>query len=190
MVPFHHGFGPLQARRARSMGITLSFRPCLRVCWAFRRKKARSMPGPYLSWTGSGLSSQYEPLGSYGIGLKQAAQSVLLFSNRLMPYFKGVCAVTDETSTSFRLLQILLEARFGLSGIKYGRIASSMLFDGAADGLLLIGDEALKAKREGVPGFPFITDLGEEWYKWQGQVPFVLPTLGCASRIRSVKKLN
>src|SRR5207237_6386925 len=49
---------------------------------------------------------------------------------------------------------------------------SSMLYDGNADGLLLIGDEALQAKKDGIPGLPFIADLGEEWYQWQ-KLPFV-----------------
>jgi chorismate dehydratase len=67
---------------------------------------------------------------------------------------------------------MLLEIRYGLSGIRYGRIASSVLFDGKADALLLIGDEALQARAEGIKGMPFMTDLGEEWFQWQG-VPFV-----------------
>jgi chorismate dehydratase len=118
------------------------------------------------------VSAHYEPIANYGIGMRRAAMSVLLFSNREMPHLRGMCAVTDETSTSFRLLQQLLEVRYGLRGVHYGRIASSVMFDGGADALLLIGDEALRAKEEGIPGLPFVTDLGEEWFAWQN-VPFV-----------------
>ena len=80
--------------------------------------------------------------------------------------------VTDETSTSVHLLRVLLEKRYTRGSATYGRIASSRLYDGSADGLLLIGDEALQAGKEGIKGLPIVTDLGEEWFNWQG-VPFV-----------------
>jgi predicted solute-binding protein len=67
---------------------------------------------------------------------------------------------------------MLLEERYKRPQIHFGRIASSLMFDGDADALLLIGDEALKAKAKGIPGFPHITDLGDEWLSWQ-QTPFV-----------------
>jgi len=47
-----------------------------------------------------------------------------------------------------------------------------VLYDGASDALLLIGDEALQAHREGIKGLPVVTDLGEEWWQWQ-KLPFV-----------------
>ena len=81
-------------------------------------------------------------------------------------------AVTDETATSVRLLQLLVDVRYGLTGLRYGRVASSLMFDGDADALLLIGDEALRAKKEGIRGLPHVADLGEEWFRWHG-VPFV-----------------
>jgi chorismate dehydratase len=37
---------------------------------------------------------------------------------------------------------------------------------------LLIGDAALRAASEGLEEFPFVYDLGEEWFGWQA-VPFV-----------------
>ena len=83
-----------------------------------------------------------------------------------------MCAVTDETATSVRLLEMLLAERYKRPQIHFGRIASSLMFDGEADALLLIGDEALQAKARGIPGFPHITDLGDEWLAWQ-QTPFV-----------------
>jgi chorismate dehydratase len=97
---------------------------------------------------------------------------VLVFSRATLSELEGATvAVTDETSTSFRLLQLLLETRYALKRIHYGRIASAALFDGASDALLLIGDEAMKARQSGIKGLPVVTDLGEEWFAWQGR-PF------------------
>ena len=81
-----------------------------------------------------------------------------------------MCAVTDDTSTSVRLLQVLLEKRHGRTAVNYGRIAPDM-YDGSADSLLLIGDEALRARRDGIKGLPVVTDLATEWLTWQG-TPF------------------
>lgn len=120
------------------------------------------------------VESQYEPIANFGVGVRQRrAQSVLLFSKVAMPFLSNaMVAVTDDTSTSVLLLQLLLEQRYGLSGLRYGRIASLTLFDGDADALLLIGDEAIRARRDGVRGFPAVADLGEEWFQWQ-RSPFV-----------------
>ena len=63
-----------------------------------------------------------------------------------------------------------------------------MLFDGSADALLLIGDEALQAKKEGVQGFPIVTDLGEEWFEWQG-TPFVFARWVVRKSLKHVKAI-
>jgi predicted solute-binding protein len=169
MVPFHHGFGP----EPMESGIRrFEFHPVSPRELGQRADNGTIDAGAVSLVDFIRCSSQYEPINSFGIGIKRTAQSVLLFSNRMMPFIQGTCAVTDETSTSFRLLQLLLEVRFGVKGVRYARLAPSMLLDGSVDAVLLIGDEALKAKKEGVPGLPFVTDLGEEWYVWQ-KTPFV-----------------
>jgi predicted solute-binding protein len=168
MVPFHHGFGP---QPMELDGNLFEFHTMSPRELGLQAEKGTLDAGALSLVDWLRCSSQYEPVGRYGIGLKRPAQSVLFFSNKPMPFFHGTCAVTDETSTSFKLLQVLFEVRYGLRDIRYGRI-SPALFDGEADGLLLIGDEALRAKKEGVSGLPHVTDLGEEWYIWQN-VPFV-----------------
>jgi len=40
------------------------------------------------------------------------------------------------------------------------------------DAVLLIGDEALRANKNGLPGFDLVYDLAREWYEWQ-KLPFV-----------------
>jgi chorismate dehydratase len=170
MAPFHQGFGPepLEVAPRRFEFHALSPR-------ALGQSAEKGMidAGAFSLVDAIRLSDHYEPVGQLGIGVHRAAQSVLLFSRAPFARLSGATvSVTDETSTSFRLLQALLEMRYELKGIRYGRIASSMLFDGQSDALLLIGDEALRAKKEGVTGFPIVTDLGEEWFSWQ-RVPFV-----------------
>ncbi len=169
MVPFHQNFGPgpTEIDGRYTEFCTLSPR-----AMGLEAEKGLLDAGAMSLVDWFRLSSRYEPLGHFGIGVKRSAQSVTLFSRVAMRYLEGTIAVSDETSTSFRLLQTILENRYKQSSIRYGRIASSTLFDGSADGLLLIGDEALRAKKEGIKGLPVVTDLGDEWYQWQ-KCPFV-----------------
>ncbi len=169
MNPFHQGFGP----KPMSQGdLSIQFQTLSPRALGVEAEAGKIDAGAMSLVDYFRLSDRFELLGKYGIGVKRAAQSVLVFSKKPLAEFSGVCAVTDETSTSVRLLQVLLEKRFCCHVATFGRIASMHLFDGDADALLLIGDEALKAKEQGVKGFPIVTDLGEEWYVWQG-TPFV-----------------
>lgn len=199
MVPFHHGFGP---EPMEADGRRFEFHSMSPRTLGLHAEKGTIDAGALslTDWLRS--STQYEPVGSYGIGLRRAAQSVLLFSNRDISQLQGVCAVTEDTSTSFRLLQILLEMRHGRSGIRYGRIDhrgaerpsdwdaavnSGLLFEGPIDALLLIGDEALRAKKDGIRALPVVTDLGEEWFKWQN-LPFVFARWAVRSALRQEVK--
>jgi chorismate dehydratase len=111
------------------------------------------------------LESEFEPAGPYGIASNGPALSVLLFSTKPIEGLEGsVIAVTEETSTSFQLLRVLLEQRYGVQPREYRRGAEK------GDASLIIGDAALEeAKRR---RFEFVYDLGEEWRRWQG-LPFV-----------------
>ncbi len=184
MVPFHHGFGPAPID---DDGRFFEFDRMSPRVLGLEAEKGTIDAGALslVDWLNN--TDQFEPLGNYGIGLKRPAQSVLLFSKVPLSQLRGICAVTDDTSTSFRLLQVLLEVRYNRFEMSYGRIASSILFDGVADALLLIGDEALEAKSEGLPGFPVVTDLGEEWFAWQ-KLPFVFARWAVRSALRQEVK--
>jgi chorismate dehydratase len=98
----------------------------------------------------------------FGIVGPARSQSVLLFSDRPMKELGGRrIAVTGETSTSVRLLRILLAFR--------DEVAAPTLvgLDEPADAVLLIGDPALRA-RQGPSSRPLCHDLGEEWTAWTG----------------------
>jgi len=168
MTPFHHGFGPAPIEKD---GLRMEFPAYTPRLLGMDAEKGRVDAGAFSLVDAIRLSDPYEPLGDYGIGVKGPAQSVLLFSRTPLAQFSGFCSVSDETATSVRLLEMLLRVRYGIQNFTFGRIASSLVFDGVANGLLLIGDEALQAKKEGVPGFPIVIDLGQEWLDWQG-TPF------------------
>ncbi|MDR5693866.1 MAG: menaquinone biosynthesis protein [Armatimonadota bacterium] len=109
------------------------------------------------------LEDQFEPL-PYGIVAPQAAQSVLLFSQLPIEQLQGtVIGISEETSTSVRLLQVLLEVRYKVRPASYLR-------GGKGEAVLVIGDEALRKRRN--PEGLLVYDLGREWYEWMG-LPFV-----------------
>ena len=167
MSPFHIGFGPESVRLESH---SVDFRTFSPKALGIEAEKGSLDAGAF-SLVDSWRLKGFEPLGSFGIGMKGPARSVLFFSRMPISEFAGMAAVTDETATSVRLLQVLLEKRYGNKNIRYGRVASRLLFDGSSEGLLLIGNEGLKAQREGIRGLPFVSDLGSEWIDWQG-TPF------------------
>jgi chorismate dehydratase len=115
-------------------------------------------------WSLEGL---FEPVGRYGIAVKKKALSVLLFSRKPLDGLAGaVIGVTDQTSTSARLLQIILRSRYGVEAA----FRAGFKADDAAR--LIIGDDALKARVQGVAGFEHVVDLAEEWNDWR-KLPFV-----------------
>jgi chorismate dehydratase len=98
----------------------------------------------------------------FGIVGPTRAQSVLLFSDRPMRELGGRrIAVTGETSTSVRLLRILLAFRDEVHP------PTLVGLDEAADAVLLIGDIALRL-RQGPWPRRYCYDLGEEWTAWTG----------------------
>ncbi len=114
------------------------------------------------------LRERYDLLGDYGIVCEGPALSVLLFSKRDPSRLSGRrVGLTSESSTSVLLLRQILEIRHGLADVEYSRDLRP-----DDDARLLIGDEALRAATDGLDGFPFVWDLGEEWWGWQA-IPFV-----------------
>ena len=113
------------------------------------------------------LEDAFEPLGDYCIATVEKSRSILFFSKRPIEELDGaVVGVTDQTSTSVRLMKALLTHRFKVEPSRYGPLEMP-----GEDAFLLIGDEALR-NRNGVAGYPYLYDLGEEWHRWTG-LPFV-----------------
>ena len=111
------------------------------------------------------LRDRFELVGPMGVAARGPVQSVLLFSRRPAAALKGaMVSVTPETSTSIRLLRLLLDVRRGLEGVRYVR----GLEPSQSDALLLIGDRAMRMRQQRPPGFTHTLDLGEDWLEWTG----------------------
>ena len=94
---------------------------------------------------------------------------MLLFSRRPIAALGGeVISVTPETSTSIRLLKLLLDMRRGIEGLRYVR----GLEPKQADALLMIGDRAMRMRDNHPEEFTQMLDLGADWLEWTG-LPFV-----------------
>jgi len=111
------------------------------------------------------LRDRFELLAPMGVAARGAVQSVLLFSRRPVNALAGASiSVTPETSTSIRLLRLLLDGRRGLEGVRYIR----GLEPSQSDGLLVIGDQAMRMRSRPPEGFTYQLDLGSDWLEWTG----------------------
>jgi chorismate dehydratase len=114
------------------------------------------------------LRDRFDPLGDFGIACEGPAHSVLFFSRQPIERLSGGrIGLTSESSTSVQLLRFILEQKHFQEGLEYSRELGPK-----DDGRLVIGDEALRAAGEGLDGFPFVYDLGQEWHGWRA-LPFV-----------------
>jgi len=114
------------------------------------------------------LSDRYEPIADLGIANREEVRSIIFFSKRPLAELGGArIGVTEETSTSVRLLRLILELREGVQPKSYERGLR-----GEADAYLVIGNEALAARHAPPPAFPYRYDLASEWWSWK-KLPFV-----------------
>jgi chorismate dehydratase len=115
------------------------------------------------------LEDRFEMVGPMGVAAHGDVLSVLLFSRRPAASLEGaLVSVTPETSTSVRLLRLLLGARRGFTSVRYVR----GLEPAQSDAMLAIGDRAMRLRRERPAGFGDMLDLGSDWLEWTG-LPFV-----------------
>ena len=115
----------------------------------------------------------FRPVSNFGIACHGPARSVILRS-RVPPDRLGGCriGIIDETSTSVRLLKVLLTYQYALDEpARFGDIGEDQ------HAILLIGDRALRERRP-TEEHPFVIDLAHEWKRTTG-LPFVF-ALWCA----------
>ncbi|MBM3924673.1 MAG: menaquinone biosynthesis protein [SAR202 cluster bacterium] len=124
------------------------------------------------------LEDIFKPLGDFCIGTTDRARSILFYSKRPIEELDGAAiAVTGQTSTTVRLLKVLLAHKYNVQPKEY--VLLPQVFPPANgnsaathwDAFLLIGDDALR-HRNGMPSYPHCYDLGEVWNRWTG-LPFV-----------------
>jgi aminodeoxyfutalosine synthase len=108
----------------------------------------------------------------YCIATRDQVKSVLLFSNHGWRDLDGkTIGIIDDTSTSVKLLKVLLEKRYDVKAVLQ-RMNSGVNEFKKFDAVLLIGDEALRSRKYGLAGFEIVYDLATEWYEWK-RLPFV-----------------
>ncbi|MGB5874947.1 MAG: aminofutalosine synthase MqnE [Bacteroidota bacterium] len=106
------------------------------------------------------------------IATRDQVKSVMLFSKEGWRDLDGkVIGITDDTATSVHLLRVLLEKRYGVHA-RFERLHAGVNDWSPYSAVLLIGDEALRRNKYGLPGFELVFDLAREWYQWQ-KLPFV-----------------
>jgi len=111
-------------------------------------------------------------LMNYCIATRDQVKSVMLFSKEGWGDLDGKrIGITDDTATSIRLLQVLLKKKYHVQA-SLVRMHSGVNDHSEFDAVLLIGDEALRRNKFGLPGFELVFDLAKEWYEWQ-KLPFV-----------------
>ena len=112
--------------------------------------------------------NRYEPAAGLGVANREEVRSILFLSKKPMSELEGArIGITEDTSTSVRLLRILLEVRDGNKPKEYVRGLRD-----EADAFLVIGNEALSRNQTPTPRFPYRYDLATEWWNWTG-LPFV-----------------
>jgi len=117
------------------------------------------------------LEDSLELMG-WCIATRDQVRSVMLFSKEGWLGLNGkTVGITDDTSTSAQLLRVLLEKKYRVRA-QFERLHSGVNDYGKYDAVLLIGDEALRHNKRGLPGFELVFDLAKEWYDWQ-RLPFV-----------------
>ncbi len=111
-------------------------------------------------------------LMNHCIATRDQVKSVMLFSKEGWTGLEGkTIGITDDTATSVRLLQVLLAKKYNVHAT-FKRLHAGVNNYDAYDAVLLIGDEALRRNKYGLPGFELVFDLAKEWYDWQ-KLPFV-----------------
>ena len=112
------------------------------------------------------LEDRFQPVSGFCLACVKRAGNISLYSKQPIAQLKDArIGITDETSTSLRLLQVLLSLKYQVQPEAYVTIEELY------DAFLLVGNQALRQRR-GAQGYPYKYDLGEEWYQWTG-LPFV-----------------
>src|SRR5437016_11809917 len=110
----------------------------------------------------------YSVVPDVAIASRGPVLSVTLFSRVPWAGIRRV-ALDAGSRTSAALTQVLLRQRYGVRPDIVPLPLDHGAEDVDADGVLLIGDRAMRAC---LPGFAHAYDLGQEWFDWSG-LPFV-----------------
>lgn len=123
------------------------------------------------------------------IATRDQVKSVMLFSKEGWADLDGKrIGITDDTATSVKLLQVLLEKKYGV-GVTFERLHGGVNDYSGYDAVLLIGDQALHHNKLGLTGFELVFDLAREWYDWQ-RLPFVFAVWAMRKNLEEAKRVE
>jgi aminodeoxyfutalosine synthase len=160
-VPFYHAFEKGQFK----------ILPVVPRRMGMLEQKGQLIAGPFSLMDYVKSENSLEMM-NFGIATRDQVKSVMLFSNFGWGDLDGkTIGITDDTATSVRLLQVLLEKKYNVKPV-LERMHSSVNDHKKYDAVLLIGDEALHRNKYGLEGFELVFDLAKEWYDWK-KLPFV-----------------
>jgi chorismate dehydratase len=121
------------------------------------------------------------------IATRDQVKSVMLFSKEGWADLQGkTIGITDDTATSVHLLKVLLAHKHGVNA-RFVRLHAGVNDLSGYDAILLIGDEALRRRKWGLPGFDLAYDLATEWYEWK-KLPFVFAVWATKSSLDAVAR--
>jgi len=112
------------------------------------------------------LADDWRFLSGFCVATIRKTGNVMLHAKQPIEALSGArIGIPAEAATSFRLLQVLLTLKYQVQPAAYVSLAD------ASDAFLLMGNDGLR-QRGGAREYPYIYDLGEEWYQWTS-LPFV-----------------
>ncbi|MFQ6029505.1 MAG: menaquinone biosynthesis protein [Dehalococcoidia bacterium] len=112
------------------------------------------------------LEDQFDAVSGFCVATMGRSQSSFLYSKVPIEELAGAqIGVIDETCTSIKLLQVLLQQKYQVEPANYVGLQDPN------DAMLLMGNRGLRQRR-GARGYPHAYDLGTEWGTWTG-LPFV-----------------
>lgn len=123
--------------------------------------------GPISSFSYAEHASEYVALADLSVSAKGRVGSLFLFSKKPIEQLNGSrIALTNTSATTVNLLKIVLHKfyEYEISYVTQEPVLEEMLQE--ADAALLIGDDAIDAKRRG--GDLHVYDLGELWHQFTG----------------------
>jgi chorismate dehydratase len=123
--------------------------------------------GPISSFSYAEHASSYVALADLSVSAKGRVGSLFLFSKKPIEELNGArIALTNTSATTVNLLKIILDKFYDyeISYVTQEPVFEQMMQD--ADAALLIGDDAIQAKRTAVN--LHVYDLGELWHRFTG----------------------
>jgi len=112
------------------------------------------------------LQDQFRYLSGFCLIMARKAISVVLHARQPLETLGGArIGLHSDASTAAALLRIVLTQKYQLPPSTYVPLTEPH------DACLLIGNDGLR-QRHGIPEYPYMYDLGEEWLQWT-RLPFV-----------------